>query len=1124
MFISKFIKKFSSIRPFINNIVYIRKVNYLSKCNTTHLTELLKSKHNSNKKKFDNSLQKYQYYLPKCSYGVKTMEVTYLETPDKSENDKKHYKTLLLGNGLHILLVSDPTAAPYDCSSSSGNSSVASITDESSEMESMSSTQSSAEDDDDCFEGDEMLAACALLIDYGSFSEPTKYPGLAHFLEHMIFMGSEKFPEENAFDVHIKNCGGFDNAHTESEETVFYFEVGEEHLDSSMDCFSALFKAPLMKKEAMTRERDAVDSEFDQTQNDDEARRDQLLASLANEGFPHGKFAWGNKKSLKENIDEQDLHRTLHDVRERHYSANRMYLCVQARLPIDELENIAIKHFADIPSNNLPGSDFSQFNYKQAFCENFHKDVFFVKSIANLCKLELTWVLPSMTKYYKCKPEHFISFILGYEGEGSLCAYLRKRLWGLDLIAGPDDSGFDTNSIYTLFNLCIVLTDDGLKHIDEVLAATFSYVKLLNTKFEELEEVYNNLKSIESTSFRFQEQKPAFDNVQNLVTQSKRFPPKDILTGMDIYFEYNKEQVKEVVDHLNDFRFNIMITSKGKCEGVVYDKEEKWFGTQYGTINMPEKWKNLWENCVEMPELFLPESNTFISDDFRLFWVEDGKPELPAGPKKILQSDVCELWFRQDDKFLLPHATMYFHFISPLPRQSVKNDVMSCIYAEMIKFCLAEELYPATVAGLTYDFSGAEKGVVLKVNGYNQKVHRVVNIIINAMTNIDCHSSQAIFDVLKMKILKQYYNILIKPAKLNKDIRLSIVHNKHWPLIDKYMAIRDVTLNDIINFSKIYTDQLYIKCLMQGNMTEEQAHNVMNSVLTAVNSKRITEHEFIEDRILEMPKGSNYVRIQALNNQDNNTVVCNFYQIGPNTLRTESILDLLMMFIEEPFYATLRSLEQLGYSVSTSVRINYGIVGYTLIINSQENKYEASYVDERIEAFRNTVISIIKKQTAKEYEHVRKSLIKSKQVVDMALYEEVNRNWGEIHCGEYFFDRRRKEVEVLRTISKEDIIQFCLENERTNLRKLSIQIIGNSKVTTSEDKENEKNSNLEDDAEDIDEKLLTTLNLNFITNASDVQEISNINDFKNTLNIYPVTKTIIDENATKADIIENIVE
>lgn len=250
--------------------------------------------------------------------------------------------------------------------------------------------------------GDEKLAALALLVDVGSFSEPLDYQGLAHFLEHMIFMGSEKYPTENAFDAHIKKCGGFDNAQTDAEETIFFFEVSEEHLDSSMDYFSALLKAPLMLKEAMTRERDSIESEFQQVLNDDEARRDQILATLATEGYPHGTFAWGNLVSLKRDTPDGDdqLYERVHEFCRDHYSAHRMYLCVQARLPIDELESLVIKHFADIPSNGKSGLDISAYDFRNAFVPDFHKQVYFIKPVQNVCKIDFTWVLPPMLKVY----------------------------------------------------------------------------------------------------------------------------------------------------------------------------------------------------------------------------------------------------------------------------------------------------------------------------------------------------------------------------------------------------------------------------------------------------------------------------------------------------------------------------------------------------------------------------------------------------------------------------------------------------------------------------------------------------------------------------------------------------
>merc|ERR1719450_1537321 len=56
------------------------------------------------------------------------------------------------------------------------------------------------------------MSAAALCVHMGSFSDPEDVPGLAHFLEHMVFMGSKKFPGENEFESFIAKNGGYDNA------------------------------------------------------------------------------------------------------------------------------------------------------------------------------------------------------------------------------------------------------------------------------------------------------------------------------------------------------------------------------------------------------------------------------------------------------------------------------------------------------------------------------------------------------------------------------------------------------------------------------------------------------------------------------------------------------------------------------------------------------------------------------------------------------------------------------------------------------------------------------------------------------------------------------------------------
>lgn len=60
-------------------------------------------------------------------------------------------------------------------------------------------------------------------------------------------------------------------------------------------------------------------------------------------------------------------------------------------------------------------------------------------------------------------------------------------------------------------------------------------------------------------------------------------------------------------------------------------------------------------------------------------------------------------------------------------------------------------------------------------------------------------------------------------------------------MIEKYKCLNDITYEDMLDFAENYTKELYVQALMQGNLTEEVAHNVMNSVLTTLNCQNIKE-------------------------------------------------------------------------------------------------------------------------------------------------------------------------------------------------------------------------------------------------------------------------------------------
>ena len=66
-------------------------------------------------------------------------------------------------------------------------------------------------------------------------SDPVELPGLAHFCEHMLFMGTEKYPCENEYNKYLSEHGGCSNAYTAADHTNYYFDVAPDAFAGALD-------------------------------------------------------------------------------------------------------------------------------------------------------------------------------------------------------------------------------------------------------------------------------------------------------------------------------------------------------------------------------------------------------------------------------------------------------------------------------------------------------------------------------------------------------------------------------------------------------------------------------------------------------------------------------------------------------------------------------------------------------------------------------------------------------------------------------------------------------------------------------------------------------------------------
>ncbi|WP_175154260.1 insulinase family protein, partial [Phytopseudomonas flavescens] len=141
-------------------------------------------------------------------------------------------------------------------------------------------------------------SAAALRIHAGSHDAPARWPGLAHFLEHLLFLGTARFALEDGLMRHVQRGGGEVNASTAERHTDFFFEVPPGSLDGALLRLCDMLAAPLLDLQRQRRERDVIHAEFLAWSRNHQAQRRFALLQAASPRHPLSGFHAGNRYSL----------------------------------------------------------------------------------------------------------------------------------------------------------------------------------------------------------------------------------------------------------------------------------------------------------------------------------------------------------------------------------------------------------------------------------------------------------------------------------------------------------------------------------------------------------------------------------------------------------------------------------------------------------------------------------------------------------------------------------------------------------------------------------------------------------------------------------------------------------
>lgn len=976
----------------------------------------------------------------------------------KSPNDRRLYRLIHLQNGLRALLVHDPEIylegppkpVPIDEEEEEDDEDD-DEEDDDGEEEDDSEDEDEGSEEMDGVEGKEgakgaasqsKRAAAAMCVGIGSFSDPNEAQGLAHFLEHMLFMGSDEFPDENEYDSYLSKHGGSSNAYTETEYTCYHFEVKREFLKGALTRFSQFFISPLVKMEAMEREVQAVDSEFNQVLQNDACRLQQLQCHTSALNHPLNKFFWGNKKSLVDAMEKGiDLREQILKLYKDYYHGGLMKLVVIGGESLDVLESWVVELFGAVKKG-------PQVNPKFTVEGPIWKSgkIYRVEAVKDVHILDLSWTLPCLHQEYLKKPEDYLAHLLGHEGRGSLLSFLKARGWATSLSAGVGDEGIYRSSIAYVFVMSIHLTDSGVKKIFDIIGSVYQYLKLLR-ELSPQEWIFKELQDIGNMEFRFAEEQPQDDYAAELAENLHFYPSEHIIYGDYVYTSWDEQLIKDVLGFFIPENMRIDVVSKlCTSEDSQY---EPWFGSRYVEEDIAQDLMELWKNPPEIDSsLHLPSKNEFIPSDFSIRVGDTSDDDFPnsTSPRCIVDEALIKFWYKLDNTFKVPRANTYFRINLKGGYDNVKSCILSELFIHLLKDELNEIIYQASVAKLETSVSYVGDMLELKVYGFNEKLPVLLSKVLSAARSFMPTDDR--FKVIKEDVKRALKNSNMKPLSHSSYSRLQVLCESFYDVDEKLHYLNDLLLDDLTAFIPELRSQLYIEGLCHGNLTEEEAVSISNifKVNFPVNPLPIKSRH--AERVICLPPNANLVRdVSVKNKLEKNSVVELYFQIeqdsGLESTKLKALIDLFEEIVEEPLFNQLRTKEQLGYVVECSPRVTYRVFGFCFCIQSAE--YDPVYIEGRIDSFINGVEELLDGLDDDSFENYKSGLIAKLLEKDPSLTYESNRLWNQIVDKRYIFDISKKVAEEVKNISKHDVIEWYktyLKQSSPKCRRLLVRVWG----------------------------------------------------------------------------------
>ncbi|HBW3021235.1 TPA: pitrilysin [Klebsiella aerogenes] len=877
------------------------------------------------------------------------------ETIRKSEKDPRHYQAIRLQNGMVVLLVSDPQA---------------------------------------------VKSLSALVVPVGSLQDPADHQGLAHYLEHMTLMGSQKYPQPDSLAEFLKMHGGSHNASTAPYRTAFYLEVENDALNGAVDRLADAIAAPLLDKKYAERERNAVNAELTMARTRDGMRMAQVSAETINPAHPASQFSGGNLDTLSDKPGSPVLD-ALHAFRDRWYLANLMKAVIYSNKPLPELASIAAATYGRVPNH-----DISKPEITVPVVTDAQKGIVihYVPAMPRKV-LRVEFRIDNNSAQFRSKTDELVTYMIGNRSPGTLSDWLQKQ--GLaEGIRADSDPAVNGNS--GVLAISATLTDKGLAHRDEVTAAIFSYLNLLRTQGID-KRYFDELAHVLELDFRYPSINRDMDYVEWLADTMIRVPVEHVLDVVNIADRYDAQAIKDRLAMMTPQNARIWYISPNEP----HNKTAYFVNAPYQVDKISARTFTDWQQKSAAIKLQLPTLNPYIPDDFTLIKSDKAYPH----PELIVDEPTLRVVYAPSQYFASePKADVSLVLRNPQAMDSARRQVMFALNDYLAGIALDQLSNQAAVGGISFS-TGANNGLMVNANGYTQRLPQLFTALLDGYFSYTPTEEQ-------LEQAKSWYAQMMDSADKGKAYDQAIMPIQMLSQVPYFERktrrdlLPSITLKEVINYRDNLKARGRPELLVIGNMSARESTDLARQIQKQLgadgNEWCRNKDVLIDSKQLAM--------FEKAGSSTDSALAAVFAPPNVDEYSSMAASSLLGQIIQPWFYNQLRTEEQLGYAVfafSMNVGRQWGM-GFLL----QSSDKQPAFLWQRFQAFFPTAEAKLRAMKPEEFAQIQQAAISQMLQAPQTLSEEASKLSKDFDRGNMRFDSRDKVVAQMKLLTPQKLADF----------------------------------------------------------------------------------------------------